>query len=87
MGRVEANFRSRNIRLSCSVLDASGLTHTCLVLKSWHNFEGRYYQGGANAQDAIDGTSAISRLWGTPASYGTALQLPSIAANMARPTP
>jgi len=23
MGRVEANFRSRNIRLSCSVLDAS----------------------------------------------------------------
>jgi acetyl-CoA acetyltransferase len=51
-----------------------GLTHTCLVLKSWHNLEGRYYQGGANAQDAIDGTSAISRLWGTPASYGTALQ-------------
>ena len=52
----------------------SGLTNTCLVLKSWHNFEGRYYQGGANAADAIDGTSAISRLWGTPASYGTALQ-------------
>ncbi len=51
-----------------------GRTHTCLVLKSWHNLEGRYYQGGANAQDAIDGTSAISRLWGTPASYGTALQ-------------
>ncbi|HEY7493149.1 MAG TPA: hypothetical protein VIH59_18800 [Candidatus Tectomicrobia bacterium] len=51
-----------------------GRTHTCLVLKSWHNFEGRYYQGGVNAQDAIDGTSAISRLWGTPASYGTALQ-------------
>jgi hypothetical protein len=25
MGRVEAKFRSRNIRLSCSVLDASGL--------------------------------------------------------------
>ncbi|ETX02049.1 MAG: hypothetical protein ETSY2_36275 [Candidatus Entotheonella gemina] len=51
-----------------------GRAHTCLVLKSWHNYEGRYYQGGANAQDAIDGTSAISRLWGTPASYGTALQ-------------
>ncbi|MCI0846032.1 MAG: hypothetical protein J4N33_02825 [Chloroflexi bacterium] len=51
-----------------------GLAHTCLVLKSWHNLEGRYYQGGANAEDAIDGTSAISRLWGTPASYGTALQ-------------
>ena len=51
-----------------------GLAHTCLVLKSWHNLEGRYYQGGANAEDAIDGTSAVSRLWGTPASYGTALQ-------------
>ena len=51
-----------------------GRTHTCLVLKGWHNFEGRYYQGGANAADAIPGTSAISRLWGTPASYGTALQ-------------
>jgi predicted nucleic acid-binding protein len=25
MGRVEAKFRSRNIRLSCSVLDASRL--------------------------------------------------------------
>ena len=51
-----------------------GLTHTCLVLKSWHNFEGRYNHGGDNYGDAIDGTSAITRLWGTPASYGTALQ-------------
>ena len=51
-----------------------GLSHTCLVVKSWHNLEGRYYQGGANAEDAIPGTSAMSRLWGTPASYGTALQ-------------
>ena len=51
-----------------------GRTHTCLVLKGWHNLEGRYYQGGANAADAIPGTSAISRLWGMPASYGTALQ-------------
>ena len=51
-----------------------GLTHTCLVLKAWHNLEGRYYQSGANAQDAIPGTAAIRTLWGTPASYGTALQ-------------
>ncbi|MDP6799174.1 MAG: hypothetical protein QF744_05010 [SAR202 cluster bacterium] len=51
-----------------------GLTHTCLVLKSWHNLEGRYYQGGANAEDAIPGTPAIRNLWGAPASYGTALQ-------------
>ena len=32
-----------------------GRTHTCLVLKGWHNLEGRYYQGGANAADAIPG--------------------------------
>ncbi len=51
-----------------------GLTHTCLVLKGWHNFEGRYYQGGANAGGAISGSSAIRNLWGTPACYGTALQ-------------
>ena len=51
-----------------------GLTNTCLVLKGWHNLEGRYYQGGANAEDAILGTSAIRGLWGTPACYGTALQ-------------
>lgn len=51
-----------------------GLTNNCLVLKSWHNFEGRYYQNGPNTHDAINGTDAISRLWGTPASYGTALQ-------------
>ena len=51
-----------------------GLTHTCLVLKAWHNLEGRYYQSGANAQDAIPGTAAVRTLWGTPASFGTALQ-------------
>src|SRR5207245_11698807 len=55
----------------------AGLTHTCLVLKSWHNFEGRYYQAGANVEDAIDVTSAISRIWGTPSSYGTLVQLPA----------
>ena len=51
-----------------------GLTHTCLVVKSWHNFEGRYYQSGANAGEALSGTAAMTRLWGGPASYGTALQ-------------
>ena len=51
-----------------------GLTHTCLVVKSWHNFEGRYYQGGANAGNALPGTPAITQLWGGPASYSTALQ-------------
>ena len=51
-----------------------GLTHTCLVLKAWHNLEGRYYQGGKNAANSTDGTSAIKNIWGAPASYGTALQ-------------
>ena len=51
-----------------------GLTHTCLVVKSWHNFEGRYYQGGANAADTLPGTAAMRGLWGAPACYGTALQ-------------
>ena len=51
-----------------------GLTDTCLVLKSWHNFEGRYYQGGANAGAALPGRSALQSLWGAPVCYGTALQ-------------
>jgi acetyl-CoA acetyltransferase len=51
-----------------------GLTNNCIVLKGWHNLEGRYYQGGANALDTRPGTAALSTLWGTPASYGTALQ-------------
>ena len=51
-----------------------GLAHTCLVLKSWHNYEGRYYQGGANAGRDLPGTAALHALWGTPACYGTALQ-------------
>ena len=51
-----------------------GRTHTCLVVKSWHNLDGRYYQGGANAEDARPGTAAMTQLWGNPACYGTALQ-------------
>lgn len=51
-----------------------GLTKTCLVVKSWHNFEGRYYQGGANAADTIAGRAKWSNLWAGPASYTTAQQ-------------
>jgi len=54
-----------------------GLTHTCLVLKGWHNLEGRYNQGGISAEDAVPGTFAIGpgrTLWGAPGCYGTALQ-------------
>ncbi len=51
-----------------------GLAHTCLVLKAWHNYAGRYGQGGASAGDALPGNVAIHALWGTPVCYGTALQ-------------
>ncbi|MBI3325097.1 MAG: hypothetical protein HYZ81_00110 [Nitrospinae bacterium] len=53
---------------------ARGLTHTCLVLKGWHNMEGRYYQGGANAQPTVSGGGKYSAPWAGPASLGTALQ-------------
>ena len=54
-----------------------GLTKTCLVLKGWHNLEGRYNQGGISAAEAVPGTYAIGpgrTIWGPPGSYGTALQ-------------
>ncbi len=53
---------------------AQGLTHTCLVLKGWHNLEGRYYQGGANAEDTISGNAKWTNPWAGPASLGTAMQ-------------
>ena len=33
-----------------------GLTHTCLVLKGWHNLDMRYRHGGVNALDRIGET-------------------------------
>jgi hypothetical protein len=51
-----------------------GLTSTCLVVKSWHNFEGRYYQGGGNALDTVAGPGKFGALWAGPASYTTAQQ-------------
>ena len=51
-----------------------GLTHTCLVLKSWHNLEGRYYHGGANAETTIAGVAKWNNPWGSAASYSTAQQ-------------
>ncbi len=51
-----------------------GKANTCLVLKGWHNLAGRYYQGGAAAEDTISGPAKWSSLWGPPASYSTAMQ-------------
>lgn len=64
---------SRAIAAAAQVV-GDGQTNTCLVLKSWHNFEGRYYQGGANASSDLQGTAAIRNLWGAPACYSTAMQ-------------
>ena len=54
-----------------------GLTNTCLVLKGWHNLDGRYNHGGTSGVDTVPGTVAIGpgrTLWGPPGCYGTALQ-------------
>ena len=51
-----------------------GRTHTCLVLKGWHNLDGRYYQGGGNAQDTVSGGAKWTNLWAGPACFTTATQ-------------
>jgi len=51
-----------------------GRTHTTLVIKGWHNLEGRYYQGGANAETTYSGPGKFQNPWGAPASWGTAQQ-------------
>ena len=50
----------------------SGQTDTCLVLKAWHNLPGRYYQGGANAEDTISGPATYRNLWGVGAATNDA---------------
>ncbi len=51
-----------------------GLTHTCLVVKGWHNYTGRYYQGGANAEPTVSGPGRYGNALAGPASYSTAMQ-------------
>ncbi|MGE3413204.1 MAG: hypothetical protein AB7L91_13345, partial [Dehalococcoidia bacterium] len=52
---------------------ARGLTHTCLVIRGWHNLAGRYYVGqGAAASDTLSGPQKYGGLWGAPACAGTA---------------
>lgn len=55
----------------CVAAQAVGesLTNTCLVLKAWDNLEGRYGQGGANAEDAISGNAQWSNPWGPTGPY------------------
>ena len=46
-----------------------GMTKTCIVLKGWDNLEGRYGQGGANAEDTISGPAAFTNPWGAVGPY------------------
>jgi len=53
---------------------ARGLTNNCLVIRGWHNLEGRYYVGqGAAALDTASGPQKYSSLWGMPAVAQTAM--------------
>ena len=46
-----------------------GQANTVLVLKGWDNLEGRYGQGGANAEDTISGNAQWSNPWGPTGPY------------------
>ena len=51
-----------------------GLTSVCLVVKAWHNFPGRYYQGGRNAQNTVEGPGVWTNPWGTSAGTNDGFQ-------------
>jgi acetyl-CoA acetyltransferase len=51
-----------------------GLTNVCIAAKGWHNFDGRHYQGGANAEPTVSGFGKWSNSLAGPASYTTAMQ-------------
>ena len=40
-----------------------GLTNVCIAVKGWHNFGGRYYQGGANADPPSPGPASTATTW------------------------
>jgi acetyl-CoA acetyltransferase len=51
-----------------------GLCHTCLVLKGWHNLEGRYMHGGPASQPTVSGPNKWVSGMAGPSSYMTAMQ-------------
>ena len=65
------NCMSQDIPVASQAI-GDGLTHTCLVLKSWHNIDQRYRQGGINAQDKISGPHKWDVPWGPHISYNDA---------------
>jgi acetyl-CoA acetyltransferase len=52
-----------------------GMTNVCIALKGWHNFAGRYYHSGPNADPTASGPGKHTpQSWAGPACYGTAMQ-------------
>ncbi|MYD65256.1 MAG: hypothetical protein F4X26_04630 [Chloroflexi bacterium] len=47
-----------------------GLANTVVLVKAWHNFPGRYYQGGANARPLVEGPAVWRNPWGVSAATG-----------------
>ena len=48
-----------------------GLANTVVLVKAWHNFPGRYYQGGANARPLVEGPAVWRNPWGVSATSST----------------
>lgn len=51
-----------------------GKSHTCLAIKGWHNFAGRHYHGGMNAERTVSGPGKWSDSLGTPRVFWWAQQ-------------
>lgn len=51
-----------------------GMATNCVAVKGWHNFAGRYAQGGANAQTTVSGPLKYGYAFAGPPSYPTAMQ-------------
>jgi acetyl-CoA acetyltransferase len=51
-----------------------GRTHTCLVLKGWHNFEGRYHSRGPATEPTVSGPDKWVGSVAGPGCYTTAMQ-------------
>lgn len=71
VGSVQ-NCMSKALAATAEVI-GRGLATTCLVVKAWHNLDGRYHQGGENAEGIIAGPRKWTN-WAGPASFVTAQQ-------------
>jgi acetyl-CoA acetyltransferase len=51
-----------------------GLTSNCVAVKGWHNFPGRHYQSGRNAEPRVSGPAKFSWSYFGATSYPTAME-------------